>query len=29
LTYGPKGNVIKVEHGAGAAPYPEPLPSEE
>jgi hypothetical protein len=27
LTYGPKGNVIKVEHGAGAAPYPEPLSS--
>jgi hypothetical protein len=27
LTYGPKGNVIKVEHGAGAAAYPEPLSS--
>lgn len=25
LTYGPKGDVIKVEHGAGAAPFPQPL----
>jgi hypothetical protein len=25
LTYGPKGDVIKVEQGAGAALFPEPL----
>jgi hypothetical protein len=29
LTYGPKGNVIKVEQGPGALLFPEPLPPEE